>query len=123
MKSYNPKCDRKEAISLSKRSLDILNKFTSQIEDKLIMQGGDTSYSSKDREADEKELKKFMRYKLDVLFTIHNMLKLENQYSEALTYAKQHSQVSLELFKKNSKPYAYSLLLEAIVMQRLVKMD
>jgi hypothetical protein len=87
--SYSPLTDRKECIKLSTRVETLLNKTINEIDNKLVLNAGDLD--QKEKAKNEEELDKFNKFKLDVLFTIHNLYKLNNDYSEALEYAKKHT--------------------------------
>jgi len=49
------------------------------------------SLDNKEKSKLEKELETYNKYTLDVLFTIHNLHKVNNNYTLALEYAREHT--------------------------------
>jgi len=94
-----------------------MSKAVTEIDNRLVMESG--SLKDKEKQDLKEELDKLNKYKLDVLFTIHNLHIIYNDFIKALEYVKQHTQLTEEIFKKNHKCYAYALLLEAQCMSKL----
>lgn len=93
----------------------------SELDNKLVMDSGNLAQAEKKKIEDE--LNNYQKYKIDLYFTIHNLYKIEQDYPEALVYAKKHSQLNKEIYKNKSKQYAYALMLEAQCMSMMQNLD
>lgn len=78
MTSFSKNVSKEESISVSERTLDLLNKTINGIDNKLVMEAGSTEEKAK--KALEDELGKLNKYKLDVLFTIYNLYLMNRDY-------------------------------------------
>jgi hypothetical protein len=103
--------DIKGSLEKSLKACNLINAVISEHDNKLVMNSGNLELVDKIRL--EQEIKTYQKYKIDVLFTLHNLYKIQVNYPEALIYAKEHTKVNAEIYKKNHKCYAYALLLEA----------
>lgn len=55
----------------------------------------------------------YKKYKIDVLFNLYNLSRINGDYTFALKYAQEHTKVNKEVFQTQNKNYSYALLLEA----------
>lgn len=110
-----------KGIVLNTKAFDLLNTVVSEADNKLVMNSG--SLSAKEKEKIENEIKMYQKYKLDVLFNLHNLHRLGKKYDKALFYAKEHTKINLEIFKREHKCYAYALMLEAQCMTHFPNLD
>lgn len=110
-----------ESILTSTKAFDLLNHVMSEADNKLVMSSG--SLTAKEKEKIEKEIAMYQKYKLDVIFNLHNLHRLAKKYDKALFYAKEHTKINLEIFKKEHKCYAYALMLEAQCMTHFPNLD
>lgn len=113
--------DVEESIVTSTKAFDVLNHVMSEQDNKLVMNSG--SLTAKEKAKIENEIKMYQKYKLDVLFNLHNLHRLGKKYDKALFYAKEHTKINLEIFKKEHKCYAYALMLEAQCMTHFPNLD
>lgn len=65
----------------------------------------------------------YKKYKMDVCFILHNLYKHSNNYVLALDFCKEHSQINRDVYKADSRFYAYALLLEALCMCKIEHLD
>lgn len=113
--------DVKENIKRSLKVVTLIENVQSEIDNKLVMDSG--NLDAKEKAKIEGELKTYQKYKIDLYFTIHNLYKIDQNYVEALKYAKEHTKVSLDISKKDSKGYAYALMLEAQCISMMTNLD
>ena len=100
-----------EGLEKSLKTLKLLESVLSELDNKLVIDSGNLAPAEKEKI--ESELKTYQKYKVDLYFTIHNLYKIQKDYAEALSYAKLHSKLNLEVYKSKHKSYAYALMLEA----------
>ena len=105
----------------STKAFDLLNHIIGEADTKLVMNSG--SLNATDKAKLENDIKMYQKYKLDVVFNLHNLHRLSKKYDKALTYAKEHTKINLEIYKKEHKCYAYALMLEAQCMTHFPNLD
>ena len=110
-----------QGIEMSKKTIELVDMHVNEIDNKLVMQAG--SLEKNKQEELENEMEKLNNYKLDCLFNLHNLHKLQYKYEEALGFAHQYSELNLQLHKRNHKSYAYALMLETQCMQKITSFD
>lgn len=113
--------DVKASLEKCGRANKLIDAVVSEMDNKLVMDAGNLQLAEKIKI--EQEMSIYQKYKIDVLFTLHNLHKIEGQYAEALTYAKEHTSINAQIYKKKHKCYAYALLLEAQTMSLLPNLD
>jgi len=110
-----------ESLKLSLRALEVVEGALSQADTSLVMNSG--LLSEKERRQLERDLRSYQVYKVDVLFSVHNLCKISGDYASALAHAKLHSQSTLEVYKRSHRNYAYALMLEASCYSFLPSLD
>lgn len=113
--------DIKEGLEKSLKTVKLIEAVLSELDNKLVMDSGNLAPAEKTKI--EGELKNYQRYKIDLYFTIHNLYKIEQNYPEALNYAKEHTKLNLEIYKSKHKSYAYALMLEAQAISMMPNLD
>ena len=71
----------------------------------------------------KKEIKKYKECFIDVSFNYLNLYRLKDDFVTAYNIAKEHTQVSKEVFSKLDKHYTYALLIQAQCMSRVKNVD
>lgn len=99
----------------------MLDVAISQLDNNLVMNAG--NLTEEERAKVTEEMNTYKKYKMDVCFILHNLYKHQNNYVLALDFCKEHSQINREIYKANSKFYAYALLLEALCMCKIEHLD
>lgn len=93
MVSFQKKEDKDEAISISLRTMDLITQTINEIDSNLIINA--SNFKDTEKKSQELEMEKLNKFKLDVLFTLHNLYKIAGDYTNALKYAKEHSKLNL----------------------------
>ena len=119
--SVSAGADKEYCIAQSQRAYDLISKVANEIDNNMIMNSG--NHSAAEKAKLEQDLKVYNTYKLDVLFTLHNLHKINNDYVKALSIAKEHTLLNQQIYKKEHKCYAYALLLEAQCMSMIPNLD
>jgi metallophosphoesterase superfamily enzyme len=119
--SVSAGADKEYCIAQSQRAYDLISKVANEIDNNMIMNSG--NHSAEEKAKLEQDLKVYNTYKLDVLFTLHNLHKINNDYVKALSIAKEHTLLNQQIYKKEHKCYAYALLLEAQCMSMIPNLD
>ena len=84
--------DTKGSLEKSIKANKLINSVVSELDNNLVMNSGSLQLAEKIKI--EQEIKTFQKYKIDVLFTIHNLYKIEGNFAEALIHAKDHTAVN-----------------------------
>ena len=113
--------DIKKGLERSLRTANLIETVQREIDNKLVMDSG--NLDAKERTRIEEELKTYQKYKIDLYFTIHNLHKIDQNLPEALKYAKEHTKINLDIYKKEHKGYAYALMLEAQCISMMPNLD
>lgn len=113
--------DKTYCLNQSQRAYDLICKIANEIDNNLIMNSG--NHTAQEKSKLEQDLNLYNTYKLDVLFTLHNLHKINNDYVKALSFAKEHTQLNLQIYKREHKCYAYALMLEAQCMSMIPNLD
>lgn len=121
MTAFLKSVNKETAIETSEKTLRLISKHLLELDNKLVMEGG--SLGEKAKTVAKQDIDKLSKYKLDVLFTLHNLYIIHQDFVKALEYVKQHTQVTEEIFNRKHKSYAYALLLEAQCMSHLPNAD
>lgn len=85
--------DKTYCLNQSQRAYDLICKIANEIDNNLIMNSG--NHTAQEKSKLEQDLNLYNTYKLDVLFTLHNLHKINNDYVKALSFAKEHTQLNL----------------------------
>lgn len=91
--------------------LSLVNKELNSLDNKLVMEGG--SMSAWDRNDLNSKIDQNKRTKLDLIFTLFNLERMKGDFEKALEYAKERSQVTLEVNKTKNLKWAYAIMLQA----------
>ena len=67
------------SMIVANRTLELLKKVSTHMDNEYIQQSG--GMKDKEKAKVEKEIKMYNKYKLDVLFTIHNLHKIKKDFS------------------------------------------
>ena len=113
--------DVENGVVYTFKALDAVTSLSNEIDNQLVLNSGNLSDAEKYEL--EGQIKTYQKYKVDVLFSIHNFLKIQKAYTKALGYAQEHTRVNEEIYKKESRNYAYALMLEAQCMTYLPNLD
>lgn len=106
---------------LALSALEMINKELNVLDNRVVMEGG--SMSAWDRKELDAEIDKYRRTKLDVIFTLFNIQRMDGNYAKALEYAKERTQVTLELSKIRDVKWAFAIMLEAQCMTKVETVD
>ena len=64
---------------MSHRVYDLINKVCSDLDNNLVLNAG--SLAGDEKKKIEGELETYQKYKLDVLFTLHNLYKIKEDFN------------------------------------------
>lgn len=113
--------DITEAIEVGLRVDKLLVKHVNEIDNNLVMNSGNLEGAEKQKL--ETELNTFKQFRLDTYFTLLNLYQGSADFENAHYYAKEHTRVTQEVYKKEHKCYAYALFLEVGVMRYFPNLD
>jgi len=113
--------DITEATEVGLRVNQLLIQHVNEIDNNLVMNSGNLEGAEKQKL--ENELNSFKQFRLDTCFTLLNLYQGSSDFENAQYYAKEHTRVTVEVYKKEHKCYAYALFLEVGVMRYFPNLD
>jgi len=86
MTAFLKNVNKDTAIANSERTLNLISKHLNVLDNKLVMESG--SLEQKEKNTLKMDIDKLSKYKLDVLFTLHNLFIIHQDFVKALEYVK-----------------------------------